>query len=110
MNNRILIGKCVKDLKFRDDYDDYNSFYDEHREDIYKAIIYLFDVFKTSNRKVLSIKVTATIAGIFWTTELVFNKDQFYILNRDILPFFEENEKYDICSEIVKLSKELTTC
>ena len=31
-----------------------------------------------------------------------------FVLKRDLMPFFESNEDYETCSEIISLTKDLT--
>jgi hypothetical protein len=43
-----------------------------------------------------------------WDTEFNFSRQESVVLSRDILPYFEQNEDYEVCAEILKLKKELT--
>lgn len=100
-------GFIFKHLSYNRPYKDFNVFYDENKEEIYLSIIELFESFKTTRKKILSLRITAKISDLQWDTEFNFNKEESFVLKRDIMPFFEENEKYEICSKIIKLDKEL---
>jgi hypothetical protein len=52
--------------------------------------------------------VSANIKGLEWDTEFNFTKNESFVLKRDLMPFFEDNEDYETCSEIISLSKDLT--
>ena len=43
-----------------------------------------------------------------WDTEFTFNRDETIVLKRDVLPYFEDIEDYESCSEILNLYKDLT--
>jgi hypothetical protein len=42
-----------------------------------------------------------------WSNNLSFIPEHFFILKRDILPYFEEIEDYELCNRILKLHKEI---
>jgi hypothetical protein len=97
-----------KSLSFERNYKSFSDFYDTHKTEIYKSIIELFNEFKITNRKVLSLKLCAKIDNLEWDTEFNFTKDESIVLKRDIMPYFEDTEDYETCSEIIKLDFELT--
>lgn len=97
-----------KDLKIKGNYNDFNDFYDENKELIYKSIIELFHEFKKTRKQTLTLYVSANIKGLEWDTEFNFTKNELFVLKRDLMPFFEDNEDYETCSEIISLSKDLT--
>ena len=97
-----------KELKIEGRYNEFNDFYDANKELIYKSIIELFTEFKNTRKKTLTLYVSAKIKGLEWDTEFNFTKNESFVLKRDIMPFFEDNEDYETCSEIISLAKDLT--
>jgi len=96
-------------LEIDENYEDFNDFYQSNKETIYKNIINLFKGLKTSRKKFLKLLVQSKIDGLTWGTEFIFDKSQKQILVNDILPFFEEREEYEICSEIMKVYNSIGT-
>lgn len=97
-----------RELVFKKTYKSFSDFYDKHKTEIYKSIIELFSEFKNQKNKVLTLKISAKIDGLEWDTEFNFTKDESIVLKRDLMPYFEETEDYETCSEIIKLDYELT--
>ncbi len=89
-------------------YKDFNDFYGKNKEIIYRSIIDLFVELKTTSKESLTLMVTAKIRGLEWDTDFTFSKKDAKSLIRDVMPFFEQNEDYETCSEIIKLHKDLT--
>jgi hypothetical protein len=96
-----------KELKIEGKYYEFNDFYDSNKELIYKSIIELFHEFKKTRKKTLTLYVSAKIKGLEWDTEFNFTKNESFVLKRDLMPFFEDNEDYETCSEILSLTKDL---
>jgi hypothetical protein len=44
-----------------------------------------------------------------WDTEFKFKKEDYIILKRDLMPFYEEIEDYEMCSKIIELDKYFTS-
>lgn len=101
-------NKIFRDLIFKKKFKSYGQFHSENKEKIYKTIIDLFKEFNIVKNKTLSMTISANIENIEWNTELIFNRDESYILKKDVMPFFEKIEDYETCSEIINLSKSLT--
>lgn len=101
-------NKIFRDLIFKKKFKSYGQFHSENKEKIYKTIIDLFKEFNVVKNKTLSMTISANIENIEWNTELIFNRDESYILKKDVMPYFEEIEDYETCSEIINLSKSLT--
>jgi hypothetical protein len=102
-NNQIF-----KELTFGKKFKSYHEFHNENREEIYKSIVDLFSEFQNVKRKTLAIAIKANIENIEWSTELNFNRNELYLLKKDIMPFFEDNEDYETCHQIISLTKNLT--
>jgi hypothetical protein len=95
-------------LHLKGRYEDFNDFYDQNKEVIYKGIIETFNGFIGNKKQKLSLYIQALIRGLEWDTEFIFKRTQTIILTRDVLPFFEKNEDYETCIEIKKLKESLT--
>ncbi len=102
-------SNVFKELSFEGRYIDFTDFYDENKTEIYKAIIELFAEFKKSRKKSLNLQISAKIRGLDWDTEFTFKRDETINLTRDVMPYFENMEDYETCSEIVSLNKDLTS-
>jgi hypothetical protein len=90
-------------MEIDENYKDFNDFYQNNKESIYKNIIDLFKGLTRTRKRYLKLLVHSKIEGFTWGTEFVFDKGQKQILMNDILPYFEEREEYEICAEIVKV-------
>jgi len=100
--------KPHKELIINGLYRDWKDFYDPNKEEIYKSIIEIFEEFKKTRKKSLVLKISAKFKNTDWNTEFEFHRNETIVLKRDILPFFEENEDYEMCGQILNLHKELT--
>lgn len=97
-----------KELIIQGKYEEFKDFYDYNKELIYKSIIDVFKGFKNSNKRVLKLYVSAKIKDLEWDTEFKFNRKETIILKRDLMPYFENIEDYETCSEIISLYNYLT--
>ena len=100
--------KVFEELVFKKKYKSYTDFHFENKEVIYKTIINLFKEFTITKNRVNSMVINANIENIEWSTELSFNKNESYILKKDIMPHFEDIEDYETCGEILNITKSLT--
>jgi len=100
--------KPFKKVELTNDYTDFKDFYDINKEMIYRSIIEIFTEFKNGNDDDLSLYISAKIRGLDWETEFNFNRNDTIVLKRDIIPYFENIEDYETCSEIISLYKNLT--
>lgn len=96
--------KSFKSLNYLDDFNSFDDFYGNTKTDIYKSIIEIFNEFQTSKEKTLTLGLSATIGGREWATHICLEKGQYFILKRDLLPYFEQHEDYETCQRIVKLN------
>lgn len=99
----------IKKLTIKDSYKDFTSFYSANKETIYKTIVSLFNSLKRKDKQNLILILSAKINKLQWETELKFNRKESIVLVRDILPFFEESEDYEYCSEITNLYNKIQT-
>lgn len=106
--DRIKVG-FFRELKYTTKYKSFEEFYSEAKPEIYKTIVDIFDEFNKTDKQVITISLSANISGMNWDTDFSFTKDQYFVMKRDILPFFEETEDYEMCSRIIKLDKELVS-
>ena len=84
-------------------YSDFDSFMDANREKIYRGIIEIFNELKFSKKKSLSMELFANINGFNWDSEFSFTEDDSIVLTRDLIPYFQDIEDYETCTEIMKL-------
>ena len=84
-------------------YSDFDSFMDANREKIYRGIIEIFNELKFSKKKSLSMELFANINGFNWDSEFSFTQDDAIVLTRDLIPYFQDIEDYETCTEIMKL-------
>ena len=99
----------IKRLIINESYKDFGSFYNENKVTIYKSIVNLFNSLKRKDKQNLVLIMSAKINGLQWETELKFNRKESFVLVRDILPYFEDNEDYEFCSEISNLYNKILT-
>jgi hypothetical protein len=102
-------SNIFKVLTFEGEYDGFTDFYSENKSEIYRTIIDLFNEFKNNKKKTLNLGISAKIKGLDWDTEFSFKRNESIILTRDVIPYFESLENYEICSEIIELHKDLTS-
>lgn len=107
--DRIKVG-YFKVLEYKTEYNSYDEFYNDNKTEIYETIVSMFEKFNTSTKDILTMNITVTIDGIFWNSDVSFTRDQYFVLKRDILPYFEENEDYEMCERIMKIHKQSITC
>lgn len=108
-NKKTTKPNCFRHLDYKDHYKSFDDFYGLKKEQIYLAIVDLFAAFSNTKKNILSLKITANISDMVWDTEFKFSKKEFFVLKRDIMPHFEENENYEVCSRIISLDKELSS-
>jgi hypothetical protein len=97
-----------KELIIKGKYEEFKDFYDVNKELIYKSIIDVFRGFKKNKKRVLKLYISAKIKDLEWDTEFKFNRKETIILKRDLMPYFEQIEDYETCSEIISLYNDLT--
>ena len=100
--------KPAKSLTFNKFYKNYDDFYSDTKTEIYKSIFEIFKEFKDRRKKTLMLSISAVIREENWCTELIFNRDEHIVLRRDLMPYFEDLEEFEICGEINSLYKEFT--
>lgn len=104
------IKKPFKSLVIEADYPDFNEFYLENKIHVYKAIIDIFKDFLNTDKQELILHIDAKIKGIDWNSDFNFNAQKdLIVLMRDIMPFFIENEMYEVCAEIRNIYIQLTS-
>lgn len=106
--NNMSKTKIFKELTFNKRFKTYHEFHNENREKIYKSIVELFSEFQNIRNKTLSITISANIENLNWNTELNFNRNEIYVLKKELMGYFENIEDYETCSKIIFLSKNLT--
>jgi len=92
-------------LKFNKNYDNYDTFLDETRNPIYKAILREFKKLKEDDQ--VRVNVIGNIDKTEWSSKFEFTKSNLDILTTVINPYFENLEEYELCNETMKLFSEL---
>lgn len=95
-------------IKLEKDYENFKNFYDENIVLIYKSIVDLFELFRNKRKKTIKLSVDAKINGLKWGTDFIYHRTDINVLNRDLLPYFENIEDYETCIQIRNLYTELT--
>lgn len=94
-------------LSFKNDYQSYHEFAEDTRTDIYNTIYIIFQKLKTDKEKEMKLIISAKIEGIDWSTDLNFTKHDTIVIKRDLIPYFEQKEDYEMCSNLKELYTEL---
>ena len=104
--------EIFKTVKIKGTYDGFNEFYRKNQEIILEGIIDVFNEFKTTDKKKLTfvIKVNLNIEDgeTMWDSEFTFTRKDYPVLLKEVIPFYEEKEKYEKCLEIMNLYNDLT--
>lgn len=96
-------------LNYTKSFESFDDFYGTNKPEIYKSIINIFEEFQKTDTKVLSLGFSASIHGHQWGTHITLEREQYFILKRDVLPYFEQIEDYETCQRIVKLHNKLVS-
>lgn len=88
-------------------FEDFTDFYNSNIETIYNEIIECFKEFKDPSIQRVRLLVKAQIQSLEWDTDFKFNRFELEILQRDLLPYYEENELFEKCTEIRDLYNNL---
>ena len=107
MQQRKKVGR--KRLQLKGDYKEFSDFYTENKIVIFRTLVSLFEKFKDETKQEISLTIKANIKGFDWDTELRFKREEIPVLMKDVMPYFEEQEDYEMCGEIKTLYKELIT-
>ena len=94
-------------LVFDEKYESFGEFYISTREKIFRELLFLFELISSKENHEASICVSATINDVSFSTNLTYNLSNVYLISEVILPYFEEKEDFETCSEIVKLMNKL---
>lgn len=92
-----------KTINIEGNYIDFKDFYDNNIEKIYDEIIECFKHFKDSSIENVNLLIKAQVDNLEWDTEFKFDKLKIEILINDLLPYYEENELFEKCTEIKNL-------
>ena len=87
---------------------DFLTFYEINKKVIYDSIFITLSGFVVQNNKELTLFVSSKIKNESWETEFNFKRKDFPILKRDLMPYYEQIEDYEMCDKIIKLHEQLT--
>jgi hypothetical protein len=96
-----------KTITIDGNYEDFKDFYDNNIQKIYDEIIECFKQLKDISIENVNLLVKAKIQNLEWDTEFKFDKMKINILIDDLLPYYEQNELFEKCSEIKNLYNQL---
>lgn len=102
-------NKSYKHLVIENDYEDFQTFYETNKKQIYDSIFETMTGFIDNKKKRLVLYVSAKIQSEDWGTEFVFKPDDYIILKRDLIPYYETIEDYEMCNKINNLHKHFTS-
>lgn len=102
-NNSRVFANCDVNA----DYNNFSDFLENNKEIIYTETVRLYREFLKTNETELKIVVKSTLNGRSWSTDLVYSKFNTELLVTDILDYFEQKEEYEVCAEIIKITKQL---
>jgi hypothetical protein len=97
-----------KRLVIEGDYCDFQNFYESNKKLIYDSIFETFNGFVYENKPKLSLFVSTMIENVPWETEFIFKRKDHLILTRDLKPFYESIEDYEMCNKLIKLDEYFT--
>lgn len=94
-------------------YKNFEDFLSKNRDLIYGGVVDSFKELQQTRKRKIKYTVNATVKLeseeiVEWKTEFLLLKNEPDILVDHIMPYFEGNEDYEKCSEILNLHKELT--
>jgi hypothetical protein len=96
-------------LVFKKRYKEFDDFYDDNKPLIYKTIFDIFKLFSDKRKRTVTLHVSAKIKDVDWDTTFTFHRDDLVVLKRDIMPFFEAIEEFELCGEINNFCKDFTS-
>jgi hypothetical protein len=94
-------------LKIDGEYDDFPSFYETNKRIIYDSIYGTFYGLINGKNKNLILQLYAIIDNSDFETEFDFKRDDIIVLIRDLIPFYEELEDYEMCTKVKNLYETL---
>lgn len=92
-----------KTLKIDGNHDNFETFYDKNKKIIYDSIFDTLLGFTIKNTIQLTLFVSSNIQNRHWETSFNFNRNDLKILKRDLMPFYEQTEDYEMCKKIGQL-------
>lgn len=96
-------------LVFNENYEDFGDFYEKNKDIIYDETLKLFEGFINLEVKEVSLIVCATIQTFDWSTEIKYTRQNYKILKKEILNYYESIDDFETCQKIINLYNELTS-
>lgn len=95
-------------LNIENEYDSFLEFYTDNKKNIFLNFIELFKQMNNiHNKNLFSLCINWKINDLVMSTDFTYDKTCIYMLNDIILPFFEDLEEYETCSDILNLYNQL---
>jgi hypothetical protein len=90
-------------LVIEKEYDDFDTFFNESKEIIYRKMIDLYETIKDPSLDDITLTVLATIDDSPFNSNFSISKNTSELLMDVIIPFFESTEEYETCDRALKL-------
>ena len=97
------LKKPYKRLVIEGEYCNFQNFYEINKKLIYDSIYETFNGFIYEDTKNLTLFVSTKIENVQWETEFVFKRKDHPILKKELMPYYESVEDYEMCEKLVKL-------
>jgi hypothetical protein len=94
-------------LKIDGEYEDFPTFYEINKRVIFDSIYGTFCGLKNADRYNLILHLFAVIDDTNFETEFDLKRDDIVILIRDLMPFYEKLEDYEMCIKVKNLYETL---
>jgi len=106
---RTMKEETTEVLKFPKIYETYFEFAEDTREDIYTSIYRLMHILNDSTISEVKLFISAKVEGINWDTDFTIKKEDSILITRDLIPYFEKRENYEMCVKLKELYQKLST-
>ena len=90
------------------EYVGFTEFYDENKLPIYRNTLLIFKELITSESESLVLHIEAMIGGSLFFDNMVISKKKKDMLIDAFIPYYEQEELYEECDEIIEIHKKLS--
>ena len=95
------MGK-IETLTIDKEFSDFNDFYDESKDAIYRKILESFEEIELTNEDI-NLIVSAKILDTQFESNFQIKKSNFNLLMKSLNPYFESIEDYETCQRVLDL-------